>query len=198
MALVLPSASIAAADASDASSSEQTESDEQTTYNQPVRSGVTAQFGFGLSYVVDNPPELTTRHGIGIWPGSFGLGYFMHEDFAVMTRFSGSSYIGHVDADLAQITSGYYGFGLQWWPGDQFSVAGGVGPVVYSVGNADHLDVERLDELSRSGWAFSLRGGYAFGVWESAALRVNLEVLPAFFAGEMTLGTNLGFEVQLF
>ena len=170
----------------------------KTTYNTPIRDGLTAQFGFGLSYVLDNPPEATSSHGIGIWPGSFGLGYFMSKDVAVVAHASGSSYISEIDDDLAQTTTTYLGFGVQWWPTDEFTVETGGGSATYSVGNADHLDLERTDELSRSGWALTLRGGYAFGVWQSTALRLNLEVIPAFFGGEVTLGTNLGFELQTF
>ena len=168
------------------------------TYNEPNRDGFTAQFGFGLSYVFDQPPHTSSSHGLGIWPGSLAIGFFLHPDAALLANFSGSSYISEIDDDLAQVTATYAGIELQWWPTDEFTVGAGGGASWYAAGNADHLDVDRIDELSRSGWALSLRGGYAFGVWESTALRFNLEVLPAFYAGDLTLGTNLGFEVQTF
>ena len=57
--------------------------------------------------------------------------------------------------------------------------------------------LERTRPRTYTGLAFSARGGYAFFVNRDHALRITLEVIPAFYGRRSAVGTALLFEWQL-
>jgi hypothetical protein len=166
---------------------------------QPDRSGFTVEAHLGISNVIDSPDTGGSVNAFGIAPIGVGLGGFITPDFALLARITGASMYAKVYDQEEQLGLNFLGIVGQYWPADQVMLSAGAGAATFAPNLLlTNMSKEQVEAFSRSGYGFSLRGGYSFGVWESHSLRVSAEVLPAVFDESFVVGSSVIVEYQYY
>jgi hypothetical protein len=171
----------------------------------PNRHGFTLELGLGaaLTFVTreygtsvgpGGPQVSVTRKQtdtyVGYAPLSIGIGGFISPRFALLFRATGTAFFEYGD----QWANGIYGGVLQFWPSDNFFLSAGGG--VALIGQSSF--VPRDSSGSLTGFGFSARAGVAVANFTHHSLRIDAEVLPAFYERRSAVGTAIVFAWQYF
>lgn len=163
----------------------------------PSRNGFTLEAGLGGSFVSEIPSEEEASNQLGRDSLSVGAGYFLTPSLSLLVRFSQTSFKPHSTEAASDVSSLWYlGAHVQYWFTDRFFLSGGPGYVHYDHVFAAVYGAELHDQYQNIG--FSVRTGFAFGLWENHTLRISLEVIPAIFERTVLLGEALSLEWQWF
>jgi len=150
---------------------------------------VVAGYGVQLDVIED-------ESGDGVSGISFGLGWFVSRDLALMLRLSGTA----VEYELIQETlgppiirtptmvSGMFGIDGQYWLNDRWNVEVGVGQGVVVQDGSEDSDVG-LGVLGALGYAVFLKGKFS--------MQLGVEYTPVFLGDRMVqnVGINLGLQL---
>jgi hypothetical protein len=149
----------------------------------PRRCGLTIEASAGLGWIRTSPaeaPSYTSGLSVGI---DVGAGAWVTQKLVVLGRISGLT-------DFRQgerLGSYLVGPSAQYWANDRWWVGGGLGVGVL-------LSTTSPNDV---GFAFQLRGGYAFGLVDERVYTVAVEVTPARYAqaGESAWLTDIALFV---
>lgn len=162
-----------------------------------VRNGFTLEAGLGGSFVSEIPSSEDSSSRLGRDALSAGVGAFVTPSLALLLRFSQTSFKPDSAYGASDVSSLWFlGAHVQYWFTDRFFVSGGPGYVHYDRVFAAVYGTELHNQHQNI--AFSVRTGFAFGLWKNHTLRISLEVIPAFFARTTLVGEALSLEWQWF
>ena len=163
-----------------------------------VRNGFTLEAGLGGSFVSEIHSSEDSSNRLGRDALSVGLGGFVTPSLALLVRFSQTSFKpASAHGTTSDVSSLWFlGAHVQYWLTDRFFVSGGPGYVHFDHVFAAVYGAELHEQYQNLG--FSIRTGFAFGLWENHTLRISLEAIPAFFERTTIMGEALSLEWQWF
>lgn len=171
---------------------------------RPIREGFTLELGLGGAMTVvsrevgtvtydrghlsSTSSNETSTHS-GFAPLSLGIGGFITEDWALLFRASGTSFF----QDERQWLNVFSGIAVQYWPTDRFMLGAGIGIGTFmTISNRSSSD-----QSENRGLALSARAGYSVVSGQSNALRLAIELTPAYYEHSRVTGVAMGLEWQL-
>lgn len=175
------------------------------------REGFTFELGLGVHYTSEYLKK--DERVAGAFGGS--VGWFLNDKTALLLRVVGSSvtdnddftvFAAGRDRDASRshgLTTYFIGPQIQFFPIDRFMLAGGVGlagtfeSVRVSVDGTD--DGDSHDSRGHAGVGASVRAGVTvYQRKDIAALRIGLEAVPTYIAGDWHITSGLVGELQVF
>lgn len=156
----------------------------------PVRNGFTLELGLGGGLTFIMPEHGDSESEFGLAGLSLSLGGFINNELSVMFRISGTTFSPY-DVTLVNAIGAV---AVQYWLTDAFFISAGPAYGIYGVSYLESGDYP--DPLT--GFALDFRTGYSFANWENHSLRLDLEIMPAFYDEGTVVGTALLLEWQWF
>jgi hypothetical protein len=157
----------------------------------PQRGGVTVELGFGAGSTVLGPTDIETHLGRSAL--SFGLGYFVTDRLAVMTRHTGAVYSQTIAGSDEPFQNSFFGVVAQYWIGDRLMLSGGPGLVWL-----DTVPLQSdIDYDADVGVGVAFRAAYSVvTLKQKHSLRVAVEAFPGIYDGLLSFGSTLTLEWQ--
>lgn len=171
---------------------------------KPVREGFTLELGLGgamtfistqIQHVTydqgqlssESSTETTTQTGFA--PLALGIGGFLSEDWALLFRASGTSF----SHEGKRWMNTFSGIAVQHWPSDRIMLGAGLGMGIFTATSGSSSGSATVDR----GFSFSARAGYSIMSGQSNALRLAMEITPAFYEHTRVTGVAMGLDWQL-